>query len=503
MLVGGGWFGLLTSPQKSLGKTLNDYLVSYERRLSEHLSHTAGQGIHLATVLTEMIERTLHEKNSSFDAVSDNHALIRTLENESIELLKDALLRSRCSGSFIILDATVNSSLHQSRDSRCGVYLKAGNIAVSNPVAPQIFYLRGLSELALKHQFEFHNKWDMEFEITQLPEYAALLRGAATSLESMSFVLTKSFFIRGTTDKVLLLCVPLRGREGKVYGLCGLEISDILYRLTYRMPQHDLPEMLIGFAQQNGSGDDATLYAGTGFMNGSSTRQFSPPVAMTVTGMSYYKRYQGGTLDFVGNEKVLHIAPLTLPGQDVKWVAAALLPWKNAQMLFLKQYIFLGLFLALFLGIALGISFFLTRRYAAPVLLGIQNARMNGVATTNIKELDELLEFLKAKEQSFLRQQENARSLGQIQGKSDLQADITAYRTFREQISTLSKAERLVFGLYIKGQKSSEIAANLHLSINTIRTHNRNIYAKLNVSSYKELMVYIRMMTAEEKDTFV
>ena len=66
----------------------------------------------------------------------------------------------------------------------------------------------------------------------------------------------------------------------------------------------------------------------------------------------------------------------------------------------------------------------------------------------------------------------------------------------------MSKAERLVFALYIKGQKSSEIAANLHLSINTIRTHNRNIYAKLNVSSYKELMVYIRMMTAKDRETF-
>ena len=136
-------------------------------------------------------------------------------------------------------------------------------------------------------------------------------------------------------------------------------------------------------------------------------------------------------------------------------------------------------------------------------LLGIKNARVNGVAATNVRELDELLEFLEAKEQSLLRQQaENVRSVVNTQENNELQADITAYRTFIEQISTLSKAERLVFALYIKGQKSSEIAANRHLSINTMRTHNRNIYAKLNVSSYKELMVYIRMMTAEDRETF-
>jgi len=32
----------------------------------------------------------------------------------------------------------------------------------------------------------------------------------------------------------------------------------------------------------------------------------------------------------------------------------------------------------------------------------------------------------------------------------------------------------------------------------TIRTHNRNIYSKLYVSSYKEMMVYIRMMTKKD-----
>ncbi|HHT71892.1 MAG TPA: hypothetical protein GX016_10085, partial [Firmicutes bacterium] len=40
------------------------------------------------------------------------------------------------------------------------------------------------------------------------------------------------------------------------------------------------------------------------------------------------------------------------------------------------------------------------------------------------------------------------------------------------------------------------------LSINTIKTHNRRIYMKLNVTSRKELMVYIQLMEeASAKDT--
>lgn len=55
-------------------------------------------------------------------------------------------------------------------------------------------------------------------------------------------------------------------------------------------------------------------------------------------------------------------------------------------------------------------------------------------------------------------------------------------------------AERAVFDLYMEGHTAKEIADILCLSINTIKTHNRRIYMKLNVSSRKELMVYIQMM---------
>lgn len=48
--------------------------------------------------------------------------------------------------------------------------------------------------------------------------------------------------------------------------------------------------------------------------------------------------------------------------------------------------------------------------------------------------------------------------------------------------------------MYIRGYKAQEIADELHLSINTIKTHNRRIFAKLNVSTRKELLVYLDMM---------
>ena len=60
-------------------------------------------------------------------------------------------------------------------------------------------------------------------------------------------------------------------------------------------------------------------------------------------------------------------------------------------------------------------------------------------------------------------------------------------------------AEKAVFNLYLKGHTAKEIADILCLSINTIKTHNKRIYMKLNVSSRKELMVYIKMMEETNK----
>ena len=68
------------------------------------------------------------------------------------------------------------------------------------------------------------------------------------------------------------------------------------------------------------------------------------------------------------------------------------------------------------------------------------------------------------------------------------------FEQFLQNVKTLSQAERNVFDLYIRGYKAQEIADELHLSINTIKTHYRRIFAKLNVSTRKELLVYIDMM---------
>jgi len=105
------------------------------------------------------------------------------------------------------------------------------------------------------------------------------------------------------------------------------------------------------------------------------------------------------------------------------------------------------------------------------------------VPKTGIPEIDDLIKFL--------AEQDDGPQVGSTQ---EVSKETHLFSQFRENIKTLSAAERAVFNLYLKGFTAKDISEILCLSINTIKTHNKRIYMKLNVSSRKELMLYIQML---------
>ncbi len=58
-----------------------------------------------------------------------------------------------------------------------------------------------------------------------------------------------------------------------------------------------------------------------------------------------------------------------------------------------------------------------------------------------------------------------------------------------ESIISLSKQESTIKELIISGKSNKEIANELFISVNTVKTHISNIYSKLNISSRKELLL--------------
>ena len=59
--------------------------------------------------------------------------------------------------------------------------------------------------------------------------------------------------------------------------------------------------------------------------------------------------------------------------------------------------------------------------------------------------------------------------------------------THIEAYSQISKREKEIIRLLVKGNTLKEIAQHLNISELTIKTHRQNIYRKLNISSITEL----------------
>ena len=175
--------------------------------------------------------------------------------------------------------------------------------------------------------------------------------------------------------------------------------------------------------------------------------------------------------------------------RDERWSCAVMMPESVLLKKISARTSTLLLGLALLMGLDIVLSAFISRRYIRPVVQALESLKSTDISSatkTKIPEIDDLIDFLRTQDERTDR--EHSQPVLAQQEQSSL------FQDFVKNIDTLSMAERAVFDLYMEGHTAKEIADILCLSINTIKTHNRRIYMKLNVSYRKELMVYIQMM---------
>ena len=67
---------------------------------------------------------------------------------------------------------------------------------------------------------------------------------------------------------------------------------------------------------------------------------------------------------------------------------------------------------------------------------------------------------------------------------------------FVEGLSKLTPTERAIYDTYIARVTTKEIMANLNITENTLKYHNKNLYGKLGVSSRKELIEIYKQLKA-------
>lgn len=480
-------FGGISNADEKAGMLLSSRLESYSNDVVGSFRTLAGKGIQLSERISAALEQTMDNEEFSFEKTANCEVQINEMERNAYDIMLSSLQAADCSGVFMILDTTVNTELERSFFSKSGLYLKMTNLNVSQPVNPEILLYRGSARVGLDKKVTFHNQWKLEFDINDFAFFRSVYKEVKGKNIKDYYYISEATSLPGTWERAMFICVPILGTDGTIYGVCGFEVSELYYCLAFMETDTELKHF-VGILSQR---QESSLNIQTGLSSGNCDSYFDERKVeqCEVLRGSSFNTYQFQNSNYIGKTREIQFSA---GGSNSEWAVTVMIPQSDYLAWAYERRKGLIIFCAFFLMAAILLSSFFSRRYVRPIVKGLEGIKSpECLREAKVPEIDNLMAFLAKRDQE---REKNEKPVKVKETKETLAATTELYQNFVSNIQLLSAAERAVFDLYMEGYTAKEIAERLFLSINTIKTHNRRIYAKLNVSSRKELMVYVRMM---------
>jgi DNA-binding CsgD family transcriptional regulator len=326
----------------------------------------------------------------------------------------------------------------------------------------------------------------MEFNVANAPYYHLHMDKSQKS-ESLSnrFYWSEAFIFPETSEKIMMCSVPLIDTEGNVFGVCGFDVSYMLFKMS-NMPDSNMYNRifcLFAPVENNVLKMDGSLFSG-GYFARSLINNQDLKIA---SGKKSLYVYENDESSFIGYHRLLKLYPEKSLFVDREWALALMVPQDDINSFVVKTNLKLIYISTILMIIGIIIAFILSKYYIIPIARGIDIIKNNPKARikTNVLEIDELIEFLLNKGTS---------------SEKEIDPNSIILNDFLKNIRSLSPAERSVFNLYAQQYNAKEISENLYLSINTIKTHTKHIYSKLNITSKEELILYVEILKETGRD---
>jgi DNA-binding CsgD family transcriptional regulator len=483
------------------------WLESETGHLQDSVANDFGKlslrGVAFANALSESIGAWAQENGIQGTETAASPELIEKLLSAQADTLLDTLDNNVCSGVFLILEPPGASP---GSGKRAGLYFKRTETNNLTVVESKTHCLRGPASVARENGIELMGQWRMDFDISGMRVYGKALDSARQNSGvdlSRNYYWSSRYLLDGDSEHGMMLCVPLVSREGTVYGLCGMNVSAMLFKRQYIPAGVRFPRVFAALATADGE----SLNTGEGMMAGNSYMSSSTNGLLrhegTRGGLSAWRSEEGEL--FVGRAQPLRLYPESSPFSGEKWALAVLIPATDWDSVAREGRLMLYGALAALLAFSVLAAVFVSRRYIRPVAAALElmaTDNRNNLEKTQITEIDDLLEHLRAmdekhrtldeEKESLAAELEEARRLAEQQGASATASPVSvAYAQFLKNLETLTASERTVFDKYMDGLSAAEIAKALFISPRTVKYHNSHIYEKLGVSSLKELKLYV------------
>jgi DNA-binding CsgD family transcriptional regulator len=469
-------------------KESEDFIIKEHSDMSIHVSefyeNLSAEAVGLANILSFNIEGKLKTKGLNVNDIKENPALIEEILSDELNQVLIYLNKSKSSGAYIILDATVNNRLPNSDKSKAGLFIKNMEPNIVNSTSPTIYMLRGSSNIAYKNLIPLHPEWKMEFNVDNAPYFDLPMSKKSFKVKgsiSKLYYWNPAFLFPETHEELMMCSVPLIDSEGNVFGVCGLDVSAMLFKLSF-IPDDSMYQRIICMLtpiKDNIIKTEKSLFSG-GY---TARTSLSNNELNVTTGSGNLFTYNNEESAYIGYHEYFKFYPEQSAYSNEHWALTLMIPQEDVKNYVIHENMKLFYICFFFMAISIVASLILSRYYIKPIYSAINTLKdaPNNEVRTNILEIDDLIEYISSRE-----------TITKNTKKSDSNSIILS--EFLKNLKTLSPAELAVFNLYAQDYSAKEIADKLFLSINTIKTHTKHIYSKLNIKSKDELLLYVEML---------
>ena len=490
-------FGILNLTDRQMKNYLSTQLRSCSDRIGRDCDELAACAISFSEQLEASIQDYLSRNNITFDELKNNPEAIETLQNELYDSVYLNMQVSSASGAFYILNTTVNSNSDTPLYS--GLYLKYINLYSENTVNNEFSIFRGSFSIGKNRGINFHSGWRNESKTDFFDK-----DNIAFSNNS-HYVLSPIYEIPDTWEKARYVYVPIYDYNDNIIGVCGFETNDLMFQLTHKTETGQWGNVICGFLDESNG-----LYSGQFSIN----RYNNPENGINI------KNKKGWQIFDFGNEQCIGLTQ-TITLENETFYVAAMLPQMQYENFIRKERIKIAVILLVIVVFASICCVFMNKKYISPILRKIEQlkAKEDYGENLGIREIDDLFAFLEEKDNNYEKQLANLQKEKQLaenearKAKENYEKSIEKYELakneidrlinkhkeeiipdkfnyFVENLSLLTPAEYRIYELYLSGKTAKEIVDILHITENTVKYHNKNIYSKLGISSRKQLLQF-------------
>ena len=510
-------FGITGREAKAVKSHIDTELTIITDKINDEFGQLSLGGISIAEDLTERSEDFFDEHEITAADLQNNPELIEPLLAEYMNTLVSTVNNRYCGGAFVMLDASITDN-HET--AKAGVFIKKTQPTATNAVGVQLHYLRGPAQIARDNEIMLLGQWKMEFDIAGQDFFTKVMDTARNNPEldlSRLYYWSGRVVLKGNSEAGFLLCIPLRTSEGEVFGLCGLEVSDRMFKSLYKPEGSSFESIFTVMAPvcEDGLCTSKGLVAGNTYLTGT---RWEFDLAEEGTHDDFH-HYSGGDELYGGKTAGLHLYPDGSPYAGQQWSASILMPKEILYTAVKGSTSYFTYIIIALLAISVLASVIISRQYLRPVNEAFDQIKKNAYSDISgsdvYVEIGDLFDFLAQKDREHdlaLKQQQQQMDalqdehqkaqteISRLAYSRKTEIDPDNYRVFLNNLKTLTPTEQLVFEHYLGGKSAKEIMAILDIKETTLKYHNRNIYDKLSVSSRKELLRYAALMRQEKED---